>query len=382
MKLKQAITNQIILLASVTIGLLLCEAVARLFLNPADYLSVTTVRDDILGIKLAPGSAGFDEWGFRNQSVPSAVDIVAIGDSHTYGNNVTRTDSWPYVAGRLTGLSVYNLSLGGYGPNQYFHLLKTHAFKLKPRWVICGVYLGDEFENAFSITYGKDYWSFLRKGDWDRVDADIWEKPQNASGLRKVRNWLSQNSILYRLVFHGPILGNVKGAIQIERASHGQDRLVTSLVVPEADIQEAFRPRGIGKRLDQSSASIREGMRITFELLKQMDMASRENGSHFVVVLIPTKETVFADHLLSNPQIHLSEIIEKLISDEEAARKQLIEFLDKAGIPYVDMLPALRREVSKKLYTRSDRDMHPGKNGYKIIGEAVAEFLRNRRSVD
>ena len=180
----------------------------------------------------------------------------------------------------------------------------------------------------------------------------------------------------------GPILGNVKGAIQIERASHGQDRLVTSLVVPEADIQEAFRPRWIGKRLDQSSASIREGMRITFELLKQMDMASRENSSHFVVVLIPTKETVFADYLLSNPQIHLSEIIEKLICDEEAARKQLIEFLDKAGIPYVDMLPALRREVSKKLYTRSDRDMHPGKNGYKIIGEAVAEFLRNRRSVD
>lgn len=378
MKLKQASTNGIILLVSVTIGLLLCEAGARLFLNPADYLSVKTVPDEVLGIVVPPKTNGFDEWGFRNKGVPSTVDVVAIGDSHTYGNNATMEDSWPYVLGRLTGLSVYNLGLGGYGPNQYYHLLKTRALTLGPRWVLCGLYMGDDFENAFSISYGMDYWSFLREGDWDGVVADIWEAPDNANWHKNVRVWLSRNSIIYRLVFHGPILGKVKGAIQIRQASRDRSHSTTSLIVAEESIEEAFRPIGIRDRLDQSSTPVREGMRITFALLELMDEICRENGCQFVVVLIPTKESVFSDYLLGNPEMHLREVIEELVIHEEAARKELLEFLDQARIPYVDTLPALRRAVTNQLYTRSDRDMHPGRNGYRVIGEAVAEFPRIR----
>jgi len=98
-----------------------------------------------------------------------------------------------------------------------------------------------------------------------------------------------------------------------------------------------------------------------------------------VVALIPTKETVFADYLLKNSEIQLKQVIEDLIRNEQEARKQLVEFLDRARIPYVDGLPALRRGVSNHLYTPSDRDMHPAKNGYGVIGEAVAEFLKKQK---
>ena len=36
-------------------------------------------------------------------------------------------DSWPYVLGAFDGRQVYNMGLGGYGPNQYFYLSKTKA---------------------------------------------------------------------------------------------------------------------------------------------------------------------------------------------------------------------------------------------------------------
>ena len=39
----------------------------RLFLNPADYLSAATEGDDVLGIRIAPGSAGFDNGGFATR---------------------------------------------------------------------------------------------------------------------------------------------------------------------------------------------------------------------------------------------------------------------------------------------------------------------------
>ena len=58
---------------------------------------------------------------------------------------------------------------------------------------------GGRFRNAFSITYGLDYWSSLRSGRWDNVNADIWgtsESPVWGAGLR---NWLSEHSMVYRL---------------------------------------------------------------------------------------------------------------------------------------------------------------------------------------
>jgi len=119
-------------------------------------------------------------------------------------------------------------------------------------------------------------------------------------------------------------------------------------------------------------------MRITFDLLALMDRACRENGCRFVVVVIPTKETVFADHLLRNSQVHLSDVIADLIVNERAAREQLLEFLDRADILHVDTLAPLRSKVGDQLYARSDRDMHPNKNGYRVIGEAVAAFLKER----
>ncbi len=378
MRVKTAAANGLVLLVSLATAVLLCEAGARLFLDPADYVSVTTERDDILGIRIAPGSPGFDIWGFRNRSVPSSAAVVALGDSHTYGNNATMADSWPYVMAHDTGLSVYNLGLGGYGPNQYYQLLQTRALKLHPRWVIVGLYMGDDFENAFTMTYGKPHWSFLRQGTFSNVDADIWEAPpDNTSASATVRNWLSQHSIVYRLVVHGPMLGALKGSIQVGRAASGQDEFTTTLAVPAAHIQEAFRPRAIRDRLDQNSAPVREGMRVTMDLLQRMNDLCKESGARMAVVIIPTKEMVFADFLLEDPSLHLGDVIKESVSSETQARARLFEFLDNAGIPRIDTLDALRRDVSNQLYTHSDRDMHPGRNGYHVIGDTVAHFLES-----
>jgi hypothetical protein len=210
------------------------------------------------------------------------------------------------------------------------------------------------------------------------VDADIWEAPpDNTSACATVRNWLSQHSIVYRLLVHGPVLGALKGSIQVGRAASGQDEFTTTLAVPAAHIQEAFRPRAIRDRLDQNSAPVREGMRVTMDLLQRMNDLCKESGARMAVVIIPTKEMVFADFLLQDPALHLGDVIKESVTSETQARARLFEFLDNAGIPRIDTLEALRRDVSDQLYTHSDRDMHPGRNGYHVIGDTVARFLES-----
>ncbi len=124
MKIRRIVANVALIAVSGVAGLILGEVAARIVLNPSDYLSVEMDRDEVLGAVPSPNTSagGFDAWGFRNPNVPESAEIVAIGDSHTYGNTATMDDSWPYVLARLSGRKVYNMGLGGYGPNQYFHL--------------------------------------------------------------------------------------------------------------------------------------------------------------------------------------------------------------------------------------------------------------------
>ena len=146
--------------------------------------------------------------------------------------------------------------------------------------------------------------------------------------------------------------------------------------IPESQINEAFVPFYVAPDLDQNSPQIREGIRVTLELLDRMNIVSHSNGAGFVVLLIPTKETVFADYLIRNPQTRFRPVIQKLTDDERAATDEVKHFLQNSGIPYVDVLPNLRERVRDHLYVVSDKDMHLSKNGQRIVGQNVAAFLR------
>lgn len=365
------------LAVSAALGLLLAEFGARLILNPADFLRLEVVHDDVLGaVPSASALAGFDKWGFRNRAVPATADIVAVGDSHTYGNTARMVDSWPYVLGQLTGQRVYNLSLGGYGPIQYFYLSETKALVLKPKMIIWGFYMGDDFEGAYSMAYGYAHWAYLRKLSAQQVDPYVWETPPQVGTFRRIRMWFSRHSVVYQLVFHTGLGGEIKGDVQIRNAAALYPGLATSIVLPEQHIAEAFRPAGLLKWLDQDSPSVREGMRISFELLKEMNDICKQNHIQFVVVVIPIKEAVFSDYLEHNSALPLHDVMDKLLVNEREGRAALCKFLTDQGIPYVDPLPQLRNARGEGLYASSAGDMHPNKNGYRVIAQATAERLK------
>lgn len=383
MKIPKALINLGLFVATTGIAMLLGEFGSRLVLNPSDYLGVEMVQDDVLGaVPSATAKAGFDAWGFRNPEVPKTADIVAVGDSHTFGNTAKMEESWPYVLGRLTGRHLYNMGMGGYGPNQYFYLSNSKALSLKPNLIVWGLYMGDDFQNAYAITYGLNYWANLRKLPAQNVDADIWDPPSpKLSWVKKVRVWLSSHSVIYQLVFHASPGGRLQGEAQIRNAAQLYPGAATSLNVPEKNILEAFRPKSMLSRLDQDNQDIREGMRITFELIKEMNETCQLQHIRFMVVVIPIKEEVFSDYLEHNPTLPLSDVLDKLLPNDRQAREKTFEFLTQSNIPYVDPLPALKRSMGDELYARSATDMHPSKNGYRVIGEAVSEAYKTAPEV-
>ena len=63
MKLKRGTVNGLMVLASLAVGVIVCEAASRFLLKPADYLSPKMIKDRVLGITIGPNSSGYDEWG-------------------------------------------------------------------------------------------------------------------------------------------------------------------------------------------------------------------------------------------------------------------------------------------------------------------------------
>jgi hypothetical protein len=185
--------------------------------------------------------------------------------------------------------------------------------------------------------------------------------------------------MIYQLTFHGPVLGKVIGYLEVNKYRR-HDGVTSYLVDDKKNIREAFIPIPELRSLDQKSAAIREGMRITFRLLKDMNEVCVQSGCKFIVVVIPTKEMVFAEYLEHNPKLYLGEVINDLLANERSARNELFEFLDKSGMQYIDTLPDLRGEASGELYARTDKDMHPSRNGYRIIAESVYRSLKSSES--
>ena len=148
----------ILILISLVVSLLTAEGISRIVFDPIDFLKPSRVPDDVLRYRIEPGTGAHDRLGYRNKSVPDTAEIVAIGDSHTYGISARASESWPGALGRMTGKTVYNISLGGYGPAEYLYLMETEALALRPKIIIAGFYLGNDIKDSFTAVYNVDRW--------------------------------------------------------------------------------------------------------------------------------------------------------------------------------------------------------------------------------
>jgi hypothetical protein len=131
----------LLLLGSCAIGLVLGEIMLRMFtVFPIHHPRANRQPHAVLGHVMDPALAEIDAAGFRNTDAGVHSDIVAIGDSHTYGFNVSSASSWPHLISRDTGLSVYNFGIGAYGILHYKYVFDL-ALARHPKTIVlagCG----------------------------------------------------------------------------------------------------------------------------------------------------------------------------------------------------------------------------------------------------
>ena len=135
--MKSVLGKLTLVVVSVSMAALLAEGSLRLALSPTDFMQATLIEDSVLGQRIEPLTTGHDALGFRNRDVPAQANVVAIGDSFTYGVSAPRDGSWPHQLSGMLGESVYNMGLGGFGPLQYLHLAPRHSQAIEGARVGC-----------------------------------------------------------------------------------------------------------------------------------------------------------------------------------------------------------------------------------------------------
>lgn len=316
-----------------------------------------------------------NSMGFRDREraparTSSALRIVALGDSFTWGSGVVYDEAFITLVERglnetSPGVEVVNLGLVGYQPEEYLSLLKAHGLTYQPDLVLLNFFVGNDFmpaQGAQTIVAGLRHRVHVN-GNWFH-DHLSWD------------HWYLSHDLAYAW-----LLG--KGRF---RQAMGQSDL--GMFVPSPDRPGAGDPSAQFSGWSPQYVRMIQGMSDQFlkrdtpafltrwyetrEILDQLNALLEERRIPWFLVLLPAEEQI--DHELQRLYLAMS----GGMADEyefDKPQRLLLEWGREKGVKVIDLAPRFREHATRhRLYV--DNDIHWNSNGNALAAETILEELR------
>jgi len=300
-----------------------------------------------------------DGHGFRNAwPWPKTAEVITLGDSVTFGQGVGDNQAWPAIVAQAFPASrVINLGLIGAGSQQYLRVYQTFGVKLRPKIVLVGFFMGNDFWDDEMF----DGWlksgaagNYMVWRDFGSTTSASLDLKQPVSDLLRSLWWrgklVLRKSYLCNLLLYvrGDFTGWLPSGKKIFKAPDGSRLELTP------------------SQLANNTRSAKPGQRV-FELvlnaLERIHSLAKENGATTLVVLQRSKE-----------EVYLPLLGESLPDTAAPLRAALAE----RGIAYLDLLEEFRRRAAKGEALFFETDGHPNARGYALIAELVISHLKRR----
>ena len=291
--------------------------------------------------RLQTNSLGFRDTEHAKQKQQGVIRVLLAGDSFTDGDGVAVEDNYPSVMRRAleedsARWEVINVSVPGYGPVETALTVSEYASQYKPDLIIFGFYLGNDLADAMKTRDEK-----LREIGLIHDTVPLF--PLN--------RWLWHNSNLYVL------LQNTVSVLR-EKVRGGPTRRQLGLT---------------GVRYFETSAPqvFNRGWRETVKALANMKQIAGSVGSDFIAALFPLASQVTPSQFLKYVPRELN-LRDTTRYDLDWLQRSLHQKLDSLEIAYTDLTPVFRDAKEQPLFNAL-ADHHPNKDGYRLIGETVAQ---------
>ena len=319
-----------------------------------------------------------DREGFRNPVVRESIDVAALGDSFVEAMTLPREEAWPARLEELTGKKVQNYGTSSFGPQQELYVLQDFAIAHRPRDVVLGYFAGNDLFDA------------ERFDRWQHGGDKPGEEP---SGWRLQKSYRRYETLflttLARVVM--PARKQADVPTPVTSSHSGFDRGAYAIPTAQGTVLRfAFMPPYLQKLADSRSEIERSrGWQLARETFLRMKETCAQHGARLTIMFIPSKDEVywpFVEHSLGQNELDRSlDFISSYnhmplraadISANRLAQNELMrEFCAIAGIPLLDLTPALEQAAASGRPVYFADDAHWNASGHRIAAEELAKFL-------
>jgi hypothetical protein len=292
--------------------------------------------------------------GFRTRPIDYFVDAVVVGDS--FGFCFTeREDCWVTALERETGMGIVNLSQPVTGNRSHQRILQDFGQPLQPPLVIWQ-FFGNDFND--------DYGLAVFRGDIDEIPeptsaADA--EPESETSLSPM-DWLRKNSVLVAVVEQistGRWYGLPEGETVFDkpyRLTYGDNHVL--------EFGALYELLSLDMSREQNQIGLEYGRQAFTDARDLVD----EWGGKLVVVMIPTKEEVYA-HLTADMMSEAD--LSKLRSPSDT----LLDLCAELDIACLDLLPHLQEHALNDEALYYVDDMHLNPYGNTVMANILHEWL-------
>ena len=365
---------------------------------------------DIIRMGFVPPSAGegivhrypfhADSEGFRNDAPRDPIAVAALGDSFTDALTMRREDAWPARLEATIGAPVQNYGTAGFGPQQELLVLKDFALRHHPRVVVLGFFAGNDIRDAeaFESFQQAEALTNVPKLGWPiksiYTRADTWFLASALQAATRVVARAADSDgpprpAALRDAAADPAEGTAPAGPSFSRGSF-------NVSVNGRVLRWALMPPYLNLlNFDEGALSARRGWALIEQNLVEMRRVSRDAGAEFVVAFIPFKSQVYlplldrsfnrssladALHFYLRDRASAPDV-DRLLRNRLAQNAMMARACEAAGIPLLDLTPALQAHVDAGEQMYFADDSHLNEAGQAVIAAAIADFLTSRGSL-
>jgi len=300
-----------------------------------------------------------DHAGFPNRDPwPSEVQIAVLGDSLLTGPGVGFDGQFTtLLASELGGRRLVNLAVPGGGTEQEYRSYRKFVARLHPKLVIAILWLTWDIDNSLRFDRWLSEKSTMDFTQFREAFGDSHSGEQGAAPSRvaqlgaAAREFLSRSYLLQAIYLRITGSGEQSGPIERVALPSGGTVLLS-----------ARDERRLAQGLERPGApDVRD---LFFRPLMRLQNEVESDGGKFVIVLIPSKEEIYA-----------AEAYPQVLRPWQDVKAEL----EARRLPTLDLYPVLRNSGRDGGPPFFRVDSHLNEYGNQVVADALAQWITEQK---
>jgi hypothetical protein len=320
----------------------------------------------LLGSVLArqPVDIRINATGFRESSALGDAQIMALGDSFTFGWGVGESESWPELLERELEMTVYNLGVHDASPKQELellrYLLEQHGDKIRMKTLLWMIYEGNDLEDDYSeqvVRHDKPVAVPLFKGTVVESAEDLVKTIREQSVIARLRRG--------QLSWSNPIQKTSGNPFSVDGVDLVYPLYISEKLGPRLFYQYYVDLAGMPASYVETHWN-RRALEAVFDEMRKL---AESHEFEVAVIFAPTAARLHGPYFTDFPEV-----------SERAHFLELVRHLSvAAGFSFVDLYELMRPYASAELLYFRDDD-HFNQRGHALAADVIArQLLRSKQ---